>query len=290
MENKFFEGFENIEIPYKEYINSNNKKTILFLHGIFENIDLYEDFADFFYKAGYNVFLLEIRDHGILQNGIVTDFGSGRIESVIKDINLFIKNKLNHINYKDIILFGHGLGALICSYLCITNPFKNLIISSMLLEKKLILEANILRTNLEMKLNLEQSYLNNYYTYADKHYKSEGKTAYITSDKNMQKRIKNSYTFNRIASPAFFNDVFRLMKFVKKNLKLIDFEINMLSIYGGNDKLMQEDRIKKYTTFINNKTRKIKIIKNNQGRFNNLLEKNRLALYEEIDKWLKKLN
>lgn len=283
MEYKYFRAFENLDIPYIEYIHkdNSNRKHIIFIHGMFENVDMYKEMADFFYNKGHNIYLVELRNHGILKESDILDFGEGKIESVLKDMNLFISQKLLNVNYRDIVFLGQGLGALISYYLSINTSFKNLILSSMLLEKKIVVDANIIRTTVEMKLNLKKSGLNSYFRHND---------FYLTTDKKIQHELKEKYNFNPIASPYLFNDVFRLMKYVKKNLKHVRDDANILAIYGDEDNLMHEDRIKKYLTNINNKIRKIRIIKNEKGRFNNLLERNRLNVYTEIDKWIKNLD
>lgn len=101
----------------------------------FEPCTRYIEFANFLYQNDYNVYIIELRGHGELKNSDILDFGANGIEAVISDINLFIHTKFLNMNYKDIILFGHGYGALLASYLGINSSFKNLILSSMPLEK-----------------------------------------------------------------------------------------------------------------------------------------------------------
>jgi hypothetical protein len=72
-------------------------------------------------------------------------------------------------------------------------------------------------------------------------------------------------------------------------MKKIREDINILMVYGGSDEDINNEKLKKYLTTINNKLRDIKILKNEKGRKNNLLEINKKQVYNKIENWLKNI-
>lgn len=290
MVKEFFEGYnqKNIEYYMKEHTDKKCKKIVL-IHDMFEDIDLYIDFIEYFFNQGYDVYVPEIRGNGNLREKEYTDFGEGRIEAVLKDIDIFIHKKFVNVRYNDIILVGQGIGALISYYTFIGNKFNTLILSSLFMENLITINANILLSKIEEKANVKNSRLNKYYYSTSKKYLKEGVHGMITADSNFKKKLREDEKYMISASPAYFNDMLRLCRYVKKNFKNIPDGVNILNIYGGEDIYLNSDKIKKYMIGINSNTRNIRIFKNEKGRRNSLLEVNKDVVYGKINEWLKEV-
>lgn len=288
MDKLYYTAYKNSEIPYYEFSHKDDKKRkhILIIHDIFESCERYIEFAQFLYQNGYNVYIPEIRSHGELRKSNIYDFGEYGIEGVLQDINIFIHKKFLNLNYKDVVLFGHGYGSLIASYLSINNAFKNLILSSMPLEKMLVITTGIIKCQLEDKLGVQicSSFNKNLEIYNSK-FKKEGKYAFLTRDLAEQKKVLSEIGDYK-ASPRLFLDVLRLMRYVKRNIKDLREDINILAIYGSDDTSISTEKFKKYMVRINNKERKISILKNEKGRRDSLHEINKEKIFEEILNWL----
>ncbi|WP_068268090.1 serine aminopeptidase domain-containing protein [Caviibacter abscessus] len=286
--NKFYyTGYKNSEIPYYEFSHKDdkNRKHILIIHDIFEPCTRYIEFAQFLYQNGYNVYVLELKAHGELRKSNIADFGEHGIEGVLQDINMFIHTKFLNLNYRDVVLFGHGYGSLIASYLAINNSFKNLILSSMPLEKMLVITSGIIKNQVENKLGLEVASFNKNIEIFNSKFKNESKYAFVTRDLAEQKRLLKEIDGYQ-GSPKFFLDILRLMRYVKRNIKNVREDISILAIYGSDDTSISQEKFKKYMVRINNKARKINFIKNQNGRRDSLHEINKAKIFDEILSWL----
>lgn len=289
MKKEYFIAYKGLSIPYLSFEEKNRTKNIVILHDAFDNINRYEELATFLFNSGYNVYVPEYRGHGELKEKEVSDFGEG-LEAVIKDLQLFIHNKLANINYRDIIILGHGLGSLLSFYLAINEPFKYMILSALSFEKYLTIESRLFKTKLEKKCNIEESTLNNLRKSYDIKFKNEGDFAYLTSDKEELRKYLRDENCGFKANSQYFNDIYRLMKYVKSHINDIRDDANILVILGENDSSIFYEKTRKYLIKINNKVRKIKILKNDRGRHDNFHEINRKEIFEEILKWLNKTN
>lgn len=284
---EYFQGFNKENMTYLKFIhNKPNTKKIVFIHGMFESIYLYQEFGQYFFEKGYDVYIPEYMGNGDLRTKEYTDFGENGIEGVLSDMNAFIHKVFDNVSYSDIILMGQGIGANIAYYLFINSNFKHLVVSSIFMENLLATSANINLSKIEKTLGIENSRLNKYY-FTSKKYIKEGSFGLITSEPSIRQKLKQDTQYKISASPAYFNDILRLLKFLKKNFKNIRDDANILNIYGGCDEITNSEKMKKYLIRINNKIRSISIFKNNIGRNNNILEINRIKVYEKIEKWLK---
>lgn len=284
---EYSQGFNKENIPYLKFThNKPNIKKIIFIHGMFESIDLYQEMGQYFFDKGYDVYIPEYMGNGELRQKEYTDFGENGIEGVLADMSGFIHKIFENVSYNDIILMGQGIGANIAYYLFINSNFKYLVTSSIFMENLLATTANISLSKIEKTLGVTNSRLNKYY-FTSKKYIKEGSFGFVTSDPSIRQKLKKESMYKISASPAYFNDVLRLLRFLKKNFKNIRDDANILNIYGGCDEGINSDKIKKYLIRINNKIRNISIFKNNIGRNNNILEINRIKVYEKIEKWLK---
>lgn len=284
---KYFQGYNGEKIAYLKFVHpEGDYKKIIFIHDMFESIELYQELGEWFYNKGYDVYIPEYQGNGELRTKKYTDFGNNRIEGVLNDMNNFIYQVFENVNYTDIIFMGQGIGANIAYYLGIDSKFKYFILDSIFMENSIALNINKTLSKIEEKLSISKSKLNKYY-FTNKKYIKEGKFGIVTSDPSIRLKLKNNEKYDICAGPAYFNDILRLLKFLKRNFKNIRDDAKILSIYGGYDDKTNNEKVKKYLIGINNKVRKINIFKNPLARRNSFFEINRLVLYDKIDKWIK---
>ncbi|MBN4084653.1 alpha/beta fold hydrolase [Mycoplasma sp. CSL10166] len=124
MRSKSFYGENNIYVS--EWKVENPKGIIQFVHGLGDQIDRYEDFAEFFNSKGYIVVGNDNYGHGNTidvdaQLGIIPEDINELINSV-KTLNILIKKKYPEL---PIYLFGHSMGSLI-SLLFATKNSENI--------------------------------------------------------------------------------------------------------------------------------------------------------------------
>ncbi len=278
------------DIPYLSLEKTDEKrKNIVFIHNTFEYIDRYEHFANYFYEKGFNVYVLEMQGHGELRNKEVSDFGEEGLEKVIENIDKFITTKFNNVSHDDLILFGHGLGSLIVCDLAVKKEYKNLILSSMPFDKTISINLLLLKTKIESLFGFKESSLNSYRELYNKKYKEDGEFSYLTRDKEEVKKYEKDINCGFKALPIYFYEQLKLMKKVKKNIRKIRDDANVLILFGSEDVSISQDKVKKYMVKINNKIRKIKILKNDGGRHDSLHEINKFMIYDELVSWLNKL-
>lgn len=293
MNKKIFNSFDGNDIPYLEYIHEDGKKykNVLILHDIGEYIEKYDNFAKFLYRNKYNVYIIEYRGHGeLLLNNDINTFGGYNIEEIIKDIRHFVFNKFNNCHYDDVIIFGHSFGAVLTTYLSTTQPFKHIILSGMPIDRAMTITFNQLITKFEILIKKEKSILDKYYSQNNREFRNESEYAWLSRDKEIVEEYINDENSPKHTSPTCYNGLYKIMKYVKKNIKKIKDDIDILIIYGSEDPIVSESKIRKYMKVINNKTRRIKIVKNEQGRHHNIFEINREVIYAEILNWINKLN
>ena len=89
---KEFTSNDGLIIPYIEYENNNKKKVIL-LHGFHDYINRYDELAKIIHENGFDIYVLEYRNHGLLKTSDIVDFGDKGIQAIIEDIEYFIKLK-----------------------------------------------------------------------------------------------------------------------------------------------------------------------------------------------------
>lgn len=286
MENKFFRSFDGLELPHISFEN-NNKKKIIILHDLYENNERYIEIGEKLFKDGNDVYLFEYRGHGILRDGKYLDFGKEGIKSVINDLKIFVRKILANSNYEDIILMGIGFGSLLSLYLMEILPLKNAVLNSLNIEKKLNIEFNILFTNIEMKLGLKSSKLNKINDLLNRSFLKEGKLAWLNRDRKVVEEFLNSEKNNIISKPEYYNNYFKLMKYVKKNILDIQNDVNILLTYGSKDPLVSETKLKKYMQKLNSGNRKISFLKITNARHDILNELNKDIIHNEIIKYIK---
>ncbi|CAM3134619.1 alpha/beta fold hydrolase [Streptobacillus felis] len=286
MKKEYFESFDGIQIPYVSYENGNKKK-VLMLHGLYEYIDRYYEFATKLNEAGYDVYLFEYRGHGELRQGDIADFGDKGITGILNDIKLFIKHKFNNISNDNIFLIGKGLGGLLSLYLQEDMKLKNSVLVSMPIEKKFSIFMGKLITSIEMKFSMRNSFINKVVLRTlNRAFIKEGKSSWLNRDKEVVISYLNDENYLKKGSARLYNNVLSLTSFIKKNIKKINENANIFVVFGTRDALVSETKLKKYMQKINNGKNNIKFLKVKKARHDILNELNKNEVINEIIKYM----
>ena len=282
---KEFASNDGVIIPYIEYENNNKKKVIL-LHGFHDYIDRYDEIAKMIYKNGFDVYVLEYRNHGLLKKDDVADFGEKGLKGIAEDIEYFIRLKLSGVKYDDIIFLGNGLGALLTMYILENNQYKNSVLVSLPLEKTFSILISRLITYIEIKLGIKKSILNKINGIVNKNEKGSSPYSWLSRDSFEVEKLEKDSVVYKLASPKYFNDIFNFNKKIKKDIKKIREFSNILLVYGDKDPLVLDSKLKKHMQKINN-NRKIKFLKVKNGRHLLYNEINKEEIIMEIIRYMK---
>lgn len=288
MNKKNFVSFDLEEIPYLEY-EKGNKKKILILHDICESIDYYKEMANYLNENFYDVYILEYRFHGELNNGEILDLGDKGLTNIINDMKLFIKSKFSEVDKNDLIIISQGVGSIINLYLMENLELKNNILLSVPIEKRFIIFISKLITNLELKIGIKNSILNKYIKILNREFGKEGYLSWLSRDKKEIDLIINDEKFQKVLSPKTFNSIYKLIWNVKKNIKKIKDYTNIYILFGTKDMVVYETKLRKYMQKINNGKNKIKFLKIKDARHLLTKEINRKEIFSEIVKYLKNI-
>ena len=282
---KEFVSNDGVIIPYIEYENNNKKKVIL-LHGFHDYIDRYDEIAKMIYKNGFDVYVLEYRNHGLLKKDDVEDFGEKGLKGIAEDVEYFIRLKLSGVKYDDIIFLGNGLGALLTMYILENNQYKNSVLVSLPLEKTFSILMSRLITYIEIKLGIKKSILNKINGIVNKNEKGSSPYSWLSRDSFEVEKLEKDSVVYKLASPKYFNDIFNFNKKIKKDIKKIREFSNILLVYGDKDPLVLDSKLKKHMQKINN-NRKIKFLKVKNGRHLLYNEINKEEIIMEIIRYMK---
>ena len=282
---KEFASNDGLIIPYIEYENNNKKKVIL-LHGFHDYIDRYDEIAKMIHKNGFDVYVLEYRNHGLLKKDDVADFGEKGLKGIAEDIEYFIRLKLSGVKYDDIIFLGNGLGALLTMYILENNQYKNSVLVSLPLEKTFSILMSPLITYIEIKLGIKKSILNKINGIVNKNEKGSSPYSWLSRDSFEVEKLEKDSVVYKLASPKYFNDIFNFNKKIKKDIKKIREFSNILLVYGDKDPLVLDSKLKKHMQKINN-NRKIKFLKVKNGRHLLYNEINKEEIIMEIIRYMK---
>lgn len=297
MRKVYFESYDGKRIPYLYFEskedNFKNQKNIIIFHGMVEPVDRYIDFGNFLSNNGFNVYVMEIRGHGELRGQFYGDFGKKGIKGIFKDIDIFLRKltEKKDINKENTIIFGHSMGSLIALKLIIKNGYKNLILSGCPLRNKILAYGGYFLTNFERILVVpKKSYFNRQFLKYKKYFgKKFINDSWITRDVEEAKKFLENENCGYPVTPRFFNGIFQMMISVNKSYKKIPEDINILNIYGSDDKVVDIKYINGFMDKLRKKDRIIKNIENKDGRHESLREINKEEIYSEILKWIKNL-
>ncbi len=155
-------------MAYIEKINPTLKVGIVLVHGLAEHKGRYEYFYDEICKLNFSVFAIDIRGHGESDknNGYVKNF-----QTLLSDLDLFIKLLKEKYPEMKIALLGHSLGGLIASsyvskyktidFLMLSNPllkYKKLKVLFSIIPYRMLGFIKIKKRHSESKEMLQYSY------------------------------------------------------------------------------------------------------------------------------------
>lgn len=278
MQKMYFTTYDGENLPYLK-LSNNNKKKVIILHNAFEHMYRYEGFANYLFSKNYDVYILEYRGHGELLNENIADFGNKGLSGVINDILLFIKNEFSSVDMKNLTIISQGFGSIISLYILETLPLSNAILLSTTLEKRFSIFLGKLITKIEMKLKMKASIL-------PKIIKLNKEAKWFNNDSNECDKVIEDEMVAKKGSPIYYHSMLSLIKYVKKNIKNIYKNCNILMIFGTKDPLCIETKLKKYMQKINDGNKKIKFLKIKNARHDLLNEVNKKEIYLEIIKYL----
>ena len=113
-----FEQIKGISVHYVDYGNS-FKKTLLFLHGWGQNIDMMKPVADAFQKD-YRIVIVDL-----------PGFGQSEEPTSVWNLNDFVEcihDLMNHLKIEKPVLFGHSFGGKIALLYASMYPTEKLIV------------------------------------------------------------------------------------------------------------------------------------------------------------------
>lgn len=103
----FFRSFDTTKIYYEASGSFQNKKVIVFLHGLGGNVRAWDPYTTYFHNLGYTTVAFDLRGHGL--SGRPRGKNAYLLENFAKDIQFFLQ--LHQL--KEFILVGQCIGGMI---------------------------------------------------------------------------------------------------------------------------------------------------------------------------------
>ena len=208
------------------YENKNSDTIVIFIHGILEGPNQFKSFADIVYNKGFSYSAILLNGHGGSGKKFANSSKSKWINSVEKEISKYKDN------YKNIILVGHSMGAILSILLSLKykNKVKALILMSTPL--KIHIQFNMIVIGIKVALGrIKYEDILTKYAYNALSVERSSPTTYI-------KWIPR------------YNDLFILINKVKKELKNIS--IPTLIIHTKNDEFVSNKSLNLFYRNLNN--------------------------------------
>lgn len=247
----------------------NNDTLVIFIHGIYENSKRYENLSDIF-----------------LENNI--DFISIEYEK-----NMFDTKKLNDLyeknfkKYNKIYILGHSLGSNLALKLAIENSkVNNLILTGMPLLSGVNIFFSKLILKIEMLFKKNVTILNKSFRRYNNKFSHEKEFSWLNRNQDEVNNIISDYTFQE-PSPQKLLQILDNMKYIKKNIKKINDNINILILSGTNDVIVDKEKIKKHISKLLNENSNIVYVNVLEARHDILKEYNQDRVINRILEWIK---
>ena len=131
----FFLSADNKEMHYEAYENPEAEGSVIILHGFTESAEKFRETAYYFLKAGYSVFVPDLRDHGkschasAKAERVETD----SFDTYADDLDIFVRNiVLPSSEGKDVLIYSHSLGSTVALLYMMKyhNPVRKAVLSS----------------------------------------------------------------------------------------------------------------------------------------------------------------
>lgn len=208
------------------YENKNSDTIVIFIHGILEGPNQFKSFADIVYNKGFSYSAILLNGHGGSGKKFANSSKNRWINSVEEEL---LKYK---DNYKNIILVGHSMGALLSILLSL--KYKNKV-------KALILMSTPLKVHIQFDMIIIAIKI------------ALGRIKY---EDVLTKCAYNALSVERSSPTTYikwiprYNDLFILINKVKKKLKNIS--IPALIIHTKNDELVSNKSLNLFYRKLNN--------------------------------------
>lgn len=114
-----------MRLHYEYYLCADPVGAVVICHGFTESAEKYRELTYYFLKAGYSVFLLDLRGHGRsyreIEDTSLTHIG--KFSDYVEDFDRFIQKivRPNAVN-QPLYLFGHSMGGAIAALYLSKNP------------------------------------------------------------------------------------------------------------------------------------------------------------------------
>lgn len=130
----YYSSFDKKEMHYISFLNENAVANILILHGFTECAEKFIEPAYYFYNEGYNVYIPDLRGHGLSFKDEAPKYAvhSEGFDIYAKDISVFIKNIVSE-NGLPVYAFTHSLGGNVALLTLMSDPdisIEKLVLSS----------------------------------------------------------------------------------------------------------------------------------------------------------------
>ena len=256
----FNSSLDKEKIVYYTWEITKPKAVFQIVHGSVEYALRYDEFAKYLNKAGFSVYMMDVRGHG--ETGKKKIFGhfadkdgAKLVLSDVNDLNNIIKKKKKN-NKKKIILFGHSMGSFIVRSYATKYKDINILIPCGTNHPPKVLN-NLLSLISGKKSKKEGNEPAHFlaslsYNAFDKKFKGQGELAWLSKRvENVENYKASEFTRFKMTNKGF-NDMSIWMKSFtnKKEVIHMNKRIPVLLLNGSNDPVgnMGKD-VKKATKF-----------------------------------------
>lgn len=131
----FFTGADGKALHYEAYDKLLSRGNIIILHGFTESAEKFREIAYYFRKAGYSVFVPDLRGHG---KSCRTSEKEGKVEidsfdTYSKDLDAFIESVVKPMGAnRETYIYSHSLGSTVALLYMLDHPYtvKKAVLSS----------------------------------------------------------------------------------------------------------------------------------------------------------------
>ncbi len=131
----YFTSFDGKALHYEAYSKLLSRGNIIILHGFTESAEKFREVAYYFRKAGYSVFVPDLRGHG---RSFRTSEKEGKVEidsfdTYVKDLDAFVENVVKLTgSVGETYIYSHSLGSTVALLYMLDHPYtvKKAVLSS----------------------------------------------------------------------------------------------------------------------------------------------------------------
>lgn len=308
-EDFFFRDYDNVEIYTKVWYpkkSSNIKGIIQIAHGLGETVEYYREFANYFKKNGYIIYINEALGHGRTA-GDISDYnykfkagntGIDGINHMAEDLKILTDRIKYKYPDKKIFLLGHSLGSVVSQIYAYKygKHINGIILTGTINNLEQNYYEQLLQTvedELKKRGRLEASIdtFNALFGSLNNKFKpSKTEFDWITSDEILLKESLESPYSNIPFNIGFYVDFINALKNINKKIFIekIPKDLPIFLLSGKEDPFCENGNgIKKLFNFY--KESGIKDVSFNlyEGKRHSILrEVNRLGVFKNILKWI----